>query len=232
MRPSFENVSLLNGLATLVRPALSPCGLNSDVFRSAIALVIAALRAGVSSRSPAGAANTMLRTAPCSEANSASIRSVAFWVSEPGIENSSRNEPPIVATRKIRLAMITTQARTTRHGLFAHMRIQRASPPVASRSCADRRSVVPFSPCSVIPAPPRLRGSDERYTGRVRRRSTDNRPTTLFVDQTGLPPETHRFRSGTRPGLTRRLCSKNPLRATEHGLQEPAECGVGGRRSG
>ena len=52
MRPSFENVSLLNGSPTLVRPALPSCGLNSDVFRSAIAFAIAALRAGVSSRSP------------------------------------------------------------------------------------------------------------------------------------------------------------------------------------
>ena len=188
MRPSFENVSLSNGLATLVRPALSPCGLNSDVFRSAIALRIAALRAGVSSRSPAGAANTMLRTAPCSEENSALIRSVAFWVSEPGIVNSSRSEPPIVATRKIRLAMITTQARTTRHGLFAHARIQRASPPVASRSCASRRSDRPVSPCSVIPAPPRLRGSDERYTGRARRRSTDNRPLPHRADHGHMSP--------------------------------------------
>jgi hypothetical protein len=39
---------------------------------------IAARRSGVSSRSPSGAAKTTFKTPPCSDANSASIRSVAF----------------------------------------------------------------------------------------------------------------------------------------------------------
>ena len=55
-------------------------------------------------------------TAPCSEANSALIRSVARCVSEPGISNLSRRLPPIVPTRTIRSAMIPTQLATTRQG--------------------------------------------------------------------------------------------------------------------
>ena len=55
---------------------------------------IAARRSGVSSVSPSGAAKTRLRTAPCSAANSDSIRSVARCVSEPGISNSSLRPPP------------------------------------------------------------------------------------------------------------------------------------------
>src|SRR3954468_6739384 len=210
MRPSFEKVSLLNGSPTLVRPALPSFGLNSSVLRSAIAFPIAALRSGVPRRSPSGAAKTMLRTAPCSDANSASIRSVALWVSEPGIVNSSRNEPPIVATRTMSAAMIPSHVTTTRQGLLAHMRIQRASAPVASRSCAERRSVVPLCPCSVMRSPPR--GSDQRYTGRPRRRSTDNRPLNVFVLQTGLPRGTHRFRS-VPTDLGDPHCSRNPPRS-------------------
>ncbi len=76
----------------------------------------------------------MLRTPPCSEANSDSIRSVAFCVSDPGIENSSRSDPPTVATSAISVAMIPSQTTTTLHGWVAHARIQRASPPVARRS--------------------------------------------------------------------------------------------------
>ena len=56
----------------------------------------------VSSRRPAGAAKTRFSTPPCSAANSFSIRSVAFWVSEPGISNSSLSDPPTVATRTTR----------------------------------------------------------------------------------------------------------------------------------
>ncbi len=148
MRPSSENVRLLNGSPMLVIPALPSPGLNSAVFRRAVAFRIAALRAGVSSRSPTGAAKTRLRTPPCSEANSDLIRSVAFCVSDPGIENSSFREPPIVATRTIRIAMIPIQLKTTRHGCAAQARIQRARAPVARRSCAASRSVVASSPGS------------------------------------------------------------------------------------
>ena len=55
---------------------------------------MAALRSGVSSCSPGGAAKTRFKTPPCSEANCVSIRSVAFCVSEPGISNWSRRCPP------------------------------------------------------------------------------------------------------------------------------------------
>ena len=119
-----------------------PVGSNSDVFSSAIAPSIAALRSGVSRRSPSGAAKTRFSTPPCSAANSDSIRSVAFCVSEPGILNSSRSSPPTVATVTMRTAMIPTHAQTTRHGCDAHARIQRASPPVDSRSWAASRSEV------------------------------------------------------------------------------------------
>ena len=74
-----------------------PVGANSRVLSSAIAPLIASRRSGVSSRSPSGAANTRFSTPPCSSANSASIRSVAFCVSEPGISNSSFRLPPTVA---------------------------------------------------------------------------------------------------------------------------------------
>ena len=134
MRPLSENVSLLNGSLTLSRPTLSSVGLNSEDFSRAIACSIAALRSGVSRRSPSGAAKTMFSTPPCSEANSDSIRSVAFCVSDPGMSNSSRSEPPTVATRAISTATVARKPKTTRHGWVAHARVQRASPPVARRS--------------------------------------------------------------------------------------------------
>ena len=59
-------------------PTVSPLGANSDVLSFAIASSIAALRSGVSSRSPSGAAKTRLSTLPCSEANCDSMRSVAL----------------------------------------------------------------------------------------------------------------------------------------------------------
>ena len=146
MRPSSENVFLSNGSPTLVMPASPsgsvPVGANSSVLSFAIAASTAAFRSGVSSRSPSGAANTRLRTPPCSSANSDSMRSVARCVSEPGIENSSFRLPPTVATSTIRAAMIPSQLTMTRHGCEAQARIQRARPPVESRSCARRRSAM------------------------------------------------------------------------------------------
>ena len=44
-----------------------------------------------------------------------------------------------------------TQERTTRHGCVAHARVQRANPPVASRSWAARRSGVVLSAIAVAP---------------------------------------------------------------------------------
>jgi hypothetical protein len=135
-------------------PARSSVGLNFCVFSSAIAASTAALRAGVSSRSPGGAAKTRLSTPPCSEANSLSIRSVARCVSEPGISNSSLRPPPNVATRPIRTTRMPSQLKTTRHGWVAQARIQRASPPVERRSCASLLSAAVFRPsCSLIVIP-------------------------------------------------------------------------------
>ncbi len=142
MRPLSENVSLLNGSATLSRPASSSVGLNSDDFSRVIARSTAAFRSGVSRRSPSGAAKTMFSTPPCSDANSALIRSVAFCVSDPGISNSSRSEPPTVKTRAISTPTMARKPNTTRHGCVAQARVQRASPPVERRSWAARRSVV------------------------------------------------------------------------------------------
>src|SRR5918994_1001723 len=142
MRPSSETVFSLKGSPTLSRPALSSVGLNSSDSRRVIASWIAASRSGVSSLSPSGAAKTRLSTPPCSEANSASIRSVALCVSEPGISNSSRSSPPTVPTRRINAAMMPIQAPMTRQGCVAHARVQRASPPFESRSWAERRSVI------------------------------------------------------------------------------------------
>ena len=137
MRPSSENVVLAERIADALEAGLvRRSGLNSGDLRRAIAFSIAALRSGVSSRSPSGAAKTTFSTPPCSDANSDSIRSVAFCVSDPGISNSSRSEPPTVATRTIRRAMMPTQPKTTRHGCVAQARVQRASAPVERRSWA------------------------------------------------------------------------------------------------
>ena len=124
-------------------------GLELADLSRATAFAIAAFRSGVSSRSPSGAAKTRLRTPPCSDANSASIRSVAFCVSEPGIVNSSRREPPIVATSTISVAMMPIQAKTTRHGCVrarAHPARERArrEPLVRGQPLASS----PFSSCS------------------------------------------------------------------------------------
>jgi hypothetical protein len=48
---------------------------------------------------------------------------------------------------KMRAAMITSQMTITRYGWLAFARIQPASAPVESRSCAARRA------CSDMPAP-------------------------------------------------------------------------------
>src|SRR5262245_34177892 len=151
MRPSSETVSSANGSPTLSIPALSAVGANSLVWSLAIASSIAARRSGVSRLWPSGAAKTRFRTAPCSAANSDSIRSTAFCVSEPGISNSSLRLPPTPATRATSATTIPTQAPTTRHGCVATARIQRASPPVESRSCAVRRSRLGSSAIACVP---------------------------------------------------------------------------------
>ena len=135
MRSFFEVVRGTSGLSTLTRPDLPFFGLKS-VRSFATAAAMAALRAGVSSRCPGGAAKTMSRTEPCLLGNSALIRSVARCVSEPGIVNSSRREPPIVATRPMSRTMIPIHVPTTRHGCVAQRRAQAASAPVERRSCA------------------------------------------------------------------------------------------------
>jgi hypothetical protein len=150
IRPSEENVFGLKGSPTLSRPALPSCGLNSADLIFAIASSTAALRCGVSSRWPSGAAKTTFSTPPCSDANFVSSRSVAFCVSDPGISNSSRSEPPTVPTRAIRTIKMLTHAPTTRHGCMAQARTQRAHAPVERRWCAERRSEAEWS---VIPSP-------------------------------------------------------------------------------
>ena len=91
MRPLSENVSLAERVADALEARLAAAGLNSRRLRAVrspprsppCAPACPAAR-------PAGAAKTMLSTAPCSDANWDSIRSVAFCVSDPGISNSSR----------------------------------------------------------------------------------------------------------------------------------------------
>src|SRR5918992_480794 len=183
MRPSSENVSSSNGSPTLSTPASSSVGANSSVWSCWITPAIASRRSGVSRRSPAGAANTRMSTPPCSSANSASIRSVARCVSEPGISNSSLRLPPTVPTRTTRATTIPIHAPITRQGCEAQARAHRASPPVASRSCAARRATrigggppgIPPSPCSVMSSLPRRppslyqKTSGERRSHRSRR---------------------------------------------------------------
>ena len=90
-----------------------------------------------------------------------SMRSVAFCVSDPGISNSSRSDPPTVMTRRTRRTRMPTQPRMIRHGCIAQIRVHRASPPDERRSCAARRSAsgastpLVSSPtsCSVMPSP-------------------------------------------------------------------------------
>ena len=121
MRPSVEKVVLAERVADARRAR--PC--------RSVGLELGRLEASRSpSRSPPCApacraarprAPRRRRSAraPCSDANSASIRSVAFCVSEPGISNSSRSEPPIVPTRTIRTTMMPIQLKMTRQGCVA-----------------------------------------------------------------------------------------------------------------
>ena len=102
MRPSFENVSSLNGSATLVEARLVAVGLNSDVFSRAIAFVIAALRSG--------------RVEPLAlRRREHDVEHGALLGRELGLDQVGRllrvrardlelvrEEPPIVATRTIR----------------------------------------------------------------------------------------------------------------------------------
>ena len=139
IRPLSENVWSENGLPTLSMPALPSVGLNSARLELRNAALTAALRSGVSRRSPFGAAKTRFSTEPCSDENSALIRSVAFCVSEPGISNLSLRLPPMVNTRTNSSAIEASEPRMTRQGCDAHTRAQRASRPVESRSCAKSR---------------------------------------------------------------------------------------------
>ena len=150
MRPSFEKVSLLNGSPTLVRPALPVAlsGLNSAVFSFAIA---------ASDRGLAGG-----RIEPLTlRRREDDVEDGALLGRELRLDQVGRllgvgaRDRELVAQASRRSwrrgrsgsTMIPTQVTTTRHGLPAHMRIQRARAPVASRSCAARRSVVPLSSC-------------------------------------------------------------------------------------
>ena len=63
MRPSVRERVLAERVADAVDPDLVGVGANSDVLSFAIAFAIAALRSGVSRRSPSGAAKTRLSTA-------------------------------------------------------------------------------------------------------------------------------------------------------------------------
>ena len=130
-----ERVCLENGSPTLSSPTLSPLGANSEVLSCAIASSIAALRSGVSSRSPSGAAKTRLSTQPCSDANSDSMRSVAFCVSEPGISNSSFRLPPTVATSTISPASDREPGDDDAPGV-----VRAGAHP--TRECAGRKSFV------------------------------------------------------------------------------------------
>ena len=76
--------------------------------------------------------------APLRVTNFLSIRSWPFWTSEPGILNSSRSLPPKATTEPTSTTRMAIQAPTTRHGCDAHMRAQRASAPVGTRSDARR----------------------------------------------------------------------------------------------
>jgi hypothetical protein len=154
IRPLSETVSGSSGSPTLSMPASSSVGANAGVFSFAIARSIAASRSGVSSRSPAGAANTTFSTPPFSEENSDSIRSVAFCVSDPGISNSSFRPPPKPPTRTIKTTTIPTQPATTRHGCAAHARIHAARAPVESRSCAACRSPAAADAFRLLPSRP------------------------------------------------------------------------------
>ena len=93
----------LNGIADALEPGLAVrSGLNSARLELRDRRLDRRLALRRVEALPAGAAKTMFSTPPCSEANSASIRSVAFCVSEPGISNSSRRLPPTVPTSTIR----------------------------------------------------------------------------------------------------------------------------------
>ena len=83
-------------------------------------------------------------------------------VSEPGISNSSLRLPPTVATSTMRTAMIPSQREDDRHVWLAHARIQRARPPVDSRSCAARCCC-----CSDMLKPPSCRCGYDPPSSRI-----------------------------------------------------------------
>ena len=185
---------------------------NSGDFRRAIASSIAALRSGVSSRSPSGAAKTTFSTPPCSEANSASIRSVAFCVSEPGISNSSRSEPPTVATRTIRTTMMPIQ----REDDAPRMRGARRAPSARARRSRAARA---------------LRAGRFRRGRSYRARRQSSRPSQSFgfVDRVSV-------RVGGGPAVRGGIIGRDPRgvgaqrAAVDHeanaiGLSAPAGCG-------
>ena len=123
---------------------MSSVGLNSARLSFAIALWTAAFRSGVSSRWPSGAAKTMFRTPPCSVANSDSIRSVAFWVSDPG--SRTRRAGCLPRPRRARRARDDSDPRPDHPPRIPR---SRASSATARRSTAARERAAPLRAFSV-----------------------------------------------------------------------------------
>ena len=192
MRPSSENVFVLERVADALDPRLVLGGLELGVLSFAIASSIAALRSGVSSRWPS--------------ARRRRVQHAALLGRELGLDQVGRLLR--VRARDLELVLQAAAdrrdeddqngddpdpARTTRHGCVAQARVQRASAPVESRSWAASRSEPsrPFSPfvpvprsCSLISLPFRGRG---------------------FPLETGCSHRTHRSATVTRGGIGRTL---------------------------
>ena len=97
-------------------PAVPSVGLNSSVLSFAIAASTAALRSGVSRRSPSGAAKTRFRTRPARRRTPPSIRSVARCVSDPGICELVPQGAADCRDEHDQDPTMPTQLTTTRHG--------------------------------------------------------------------------------------------------------------------
>ena len=97
---------------------------------SSTACARAALRSGVSRRSPTGAAYTMVSASPLRAGNFDSSNSVARAVSESGRSNSSISLPGKAPLATASPTMIATQVRIVRHGWAAKCPPRRARRPV------------------------------------------------------------------------------------------------------
>ena len=153
-RPSFESCDEpeASGLVMSETSLFFSSSERCEAVPAASIFVIAVLAAASSRCLPAGAATTTRSAAPFWAPNFAVIRSVAFWVSEPGILKSLISLPWKAAFSPISRTKMPSQVKITRLGWWAQWPAHRASAPEwATRRCP---STVPWaSGCSPASLP-------------------------------------------------------------------------------